>query len=233
MEGKVRLRGLLLATSLAGAAAGANAHGAVVRLESPEAMSAPVTTIDFEGHPHLAPADTLFESRGVRFSRDDGHATVVYNPNSYEAHSGQNFLGTPSWQGASTWSTHLNAVFAAPVREVGAFFGNDSNGPGAFAGMTLSVFGPAGEPLGSVFVASNRNSHADQFIGLRSDVPFVRARFEHDAPDFGVGVDDVSFGAVPEPGAAAACAVVAGAFLLRRRGDGLGIDRGAGEGPPQ
>jgi hypothetical protein len=186
--------------ALAALALGSVARATVLRLDSPGQMSPPLTTIDFEGYPHLTAADTLYESQGVRFSRDDGGKTATYHPASYSAHSGVAFLATPGWQDAPLGSsTHLNVEFGSLVREVGAFFGNDRDGPGVFDSLRLSVFGVAGETLGTVSVVSNRNGDTDQYIGLRSDVPFVRARFEHDAPQYGVAIDDLSFTALPEP----------------------------------
>jgi hypothetical protein len=85
-----------------------------------------------------------------------------------------------------------------------------------FKQFKLSVFDGSGNLLGSVEIACNLNADLDQFIGLRSDVAFARARFEHDAPGFGVAIDDLSFSAIPEP---AALSWVAGgvAMLLSRR----------------
>jgi hypothetical protein len=205
-------------TALAVLALGGVARAAVLRLDSPAQFSPPLTTIDFEDYPHLTAADTLYESQGVRFSRDDGGQTAIYDPTGYSAHSGDMFLATPGWPGAPQGpSTHLNVEFGTPVREVGAFFGNDRDGPAVFDSLRLSVFGAAGESLGTVSVVSNRNGDTDQFIGLRSDTPFVRARFEHDAPQYGVGIDDLSFTAVPEPGALWAAGVGAAGSVLRRR----------------
>ena len=192
-------------------------RAAVVRLDSPAQMSPPLTTLDFEGRPHLTAANDLYVAQGVRYSRDDGAQTAVYDPDAFEARSGLNILATPGWAGAPPgWTMHRNAHCASRVREVGAFFGND-RGPAAFDSLTLSAFGVSGELLGSVSVTSNRNGNADQFIGLRSDTPFVRARFEHSARDYGVGIDDFSFGAVPEPGGVAVAGCVALSLLARPR----------------
>ena len=208
------------------AACGPVAGAAVVQLGSPAEMSAPLTTLDFEGYPHLTAANTPYESRGVTFSRDDGALTAIYDPTGYETHSGARFLATPSWVGAPTHSLHLNVNFLSPAREVGAWFGNDRNEAGVFDSLRLSAFGPGGEPLGTVAVTSNRNGNADQFIGLRSDTPFTRARFEHDAEAFGVGIDDLAFTAVPEPGAA--LVLLAPGVLLPRRLSRVRVMRGLG-----
>lgn len=197
------------------------AAAAVTQLASPAEMSPAVTTLDFEGYPHLTAANTLLESSGVRFSRDDGGQTAIYNPTTvpYRAHSGTDFLATPAFDGGpDDSSTELNVEFLWPVREVGAYFGNDRNVPG-FEQFTLSVFGTSGELLGSVSVPSNFNLDADQFIGLRSDVPFARARFEHHAEGWGVAIDDLTYTAIPEPtGRMGGLLLAAG--LRRRRRDG-------------
>jgi hypothetical protein len=97
------------------AAAAWPARAAVIQLDSPGAMSAPTTTIDFEGYPHLTAADHLYESSGVTFSEDDGGLTAIYTPSQTGSpdhpHSGSNFLGTPGWAG-SKGSSHLNVNFA-------------------------------------------------------------------------------------------------------------------------
>ena len=201
-----------------GLAAVQPARAAVMQLDSPSQMSGPVTIIDFDGYPHLTAADRLYEDRGVTFSRDDRGLTAIYDPDVFEVHSGQTFLGTPSWDGAARWTNHLNISFASGVREVGAFFGNDRDGPGVFDRLELQVFGAAGELLGSVSVRSNRNGDADQFIGLRSDVPFLSARFEHDAELYGLGIDDLSFSALPEPSATGVVALFLALGGLRRSG---------------
>jgi hypothetical protein len=68
--------------------------------------------------------------------------------------------------------------------------------------MQLSVFDANDALIGLVLVAVNANTSVDQFAGLRSDTPFLRARFEHVLAqgDLSVVLDDVRFSSpVPEP----------------------------------
>ena len=200
-------------------ARGLPAAAAVTQAGSPGDLAPSLTTLDFDDYPHHTAANELYLSRGVRFTRDDAGQTTIYEPVMYRAHSGTNFLSTPRWDGApSGWSTHLNAWFTSPVREVGAFFGNDWEDPNGIERLTLSVFDADGRPLGSVWVQTNHNRELDQFIGLRSDVPFVHARFEHDASQYAVAIDDLSYSTVPEPLLLTSLAgTVAGLATQRRR----------------
>jgi len=93
----------------------------------------------------------------------------------------------------SQGSAFLDVLFTSAKTEVGAFFGNDQ-GVGSIQVMKLSVYDAEGVFLGSVNVTPNGNTSVDQFIGLRSTTPFVRARFENIPDSFlSVVLDDVMF----------------------------------------
>jgi hypothetical protein len=101
-----------------------------------------------------------------------------------------------------TWVTHLNVIPAVPLYAIGAYFGNDQNDPD-FSTIRLSIYAAAGDLLGSVDVAVNGNTSVDQFIGLRSDLPFTRVRFENfndlgqQTRGYSVVIDDLVFAPSP------------------------------------
>src|SRR3972149_3524733 len=183
---------MLLTSSVAGAAI-------VVKLTSPNQFIYPTTTIDFDDGPHGTVANSRYLSQGVEFSRDDGFEILLGDWQSLwrVTTSPPNVIATakPSPSGPP-WVMHLIATFSSPIFELGAFFGNDQ-GYG-YTATTLSVFDSDGVPLGSVTVPTNDNTSVDQFIGLRSDVPFYSARFENNGIWLCVCIDDITF-AVPEP----------------------------------
>lgn len=147
------------------------------------------------------------------------------------------FEATAEVASASTWTSNVTSsgtrglrelianepmviLFTTPVLEVGATFGNDDFNL-SFDAM-LEVYDAANNSLGSVQVAANSNDYADQFIGLRSDVPISSAAFTYERPaaeQLSVFIDDLRVGLVPEPSAAAlACIAAAGlCFPARRR----------------
>lgn len=182
-------------------------NAALSPLNSPTEISGPATTINFDGRPHGTVANTLYQSLGVTFSRDDGQAVVLYD---YTAigrltPSPPNTIGTAWIPGVNSSAvTHLNARFASPLFAIGAYFGNE-RGDSDFTSISLSVFGLSGDLLGSVVVAGNGNRHADQFIGLTSDIPFSRVRFDNltasgsQSSIFAVSLDNLVFAPVPEP----------------------------------
>lgn len=165
------------------------------------------TTLNFDGYAHNTIANTLYQSQGITFTRDDGQPVLVYD---YVAigrttPSPRNVISTSLAPGINTsYATHLNVLSASPLFAVGAYFGND-RGDSDFTSISLSVFGLSGDLLGSVIVAGNGIRSADQFIGLSSDVPFTRIRFDNlnasggHSTGFAVAVDNFVFSPVPEP----------------------------------
>jgi hypothetical protein len=187
----------------------------IVQLTSPAEFIYPTTTIDFDDGPHLTIANTRYLDLGVEFSRDDGYGVVLYeepfttSPPNALATVGAPIPGYP----APTWVMHLNVSFSSPTFELGAFFGNDQ-GYG-YTAMTLSIFDLHNVLLDSVTVLTNNNNRVDQFIGLRSDVPFYSARFENNGMWLAVVLDDMIF-TVPEP-ATVLLLGLGGLALLRKR----------------
>jgi hypothetical protein len=175
------------------------APAAITQLTSPAQFTGAPTTINFDGYPHRTVANTLYSGQGVTLTRDDGLNVFLYDYAAMPRNttSPPNIIGTPSGPGVGSWATHLNALFTSPTFEVVAYFGNDVSP----VQNQLSVFDASNQLLGTVGVANNRNLHVDQFIGLRSDVPFVRARFLTNDSGRAVALDDFMFsqGIIPEP----------------------------------
>jgi len=196
-------RFLLLSMLLAAVGGLGAAHGSVVPLPSPANMNPSATTIDFEGPAHGTAANTLYLPWGVEF-RNVGAAPVpIYDWAGLgrQTTSPGNVIATVSGLNGSVFSDYLDVLFTSPALEIGAFFGNDQNPP-IFSQMGLSVFDAQYQLLGSVSVPANHNTSVDQFIGLRSDTPFLRARFENfSSGGLSTVLDDVAFAtaAVPEP----------------------------------
>jgi hypothetical protein len=181
---------------------------AVTPISSPAGLDGGVT-FNFEGYSdRLTTANTLFASQGITFGRDDGARVYIWN--SWTALG----RGTTSPDSVlatirdipidPTWATHLNVSSAMPLLGIGAYFGNDQDDPD-FRTVQLSVFGLNDEFLGTVQVRGNDNTDVDQFIGLTSDVPFTRIRFENfdfsgtPSQMYSVILDDFTFVPVPEP----------------------------------
>ncbi len=186
-------------------------YGQVIQLLSPDDLSTNRTTLFFDEHSHDTPGNTLYETLGLTFGRDDGGVIPIIDLVSYgfQSPSPNNILFTglhPAIGSTQTFATHLIANSLQPLMEIGAFFGNDQYIP-EYAFTRMSIFGTANELLGSLDVTVNNNGHVDQFIGLRSAIPFYRVRFENftvtgvPSPGYGVALDDLAFTPVPEPSA--------------------------------
>ncbi len=184
----------------------------IAQLTSPAEFIYPTTTIDFDDGSNLTVANTRYLDLGIEFSRDDGYGVVLYEEQFTT--SPPNVLATVKTSPTGPpWVMHLNASFSSPTFELGAFFGNDQ-GYG-YTATTLSIFDLHNVPSGSVTVLTNNNNRTDQFIGLRSDVPFYSARFENNGTWLSVSLDDMIF-TVPEP-ATVLLLGLGGFALLRKR----------------
>ena len=172
----------------------------VTQLQSPADFITTTTTINFDAYPEGTAANTLYCSSGVEFRNVVGFPVPIYGwqPLNRITTSQPNVIATvTSFGGAG--SNFLDLLFTSSRTEVGAFFGNDQ-GAGAFPAMTLSVFDAQDALIGSVNVVPNGNTSVDQFVGLRSNTPFSRARFEQGPQQtFSVVLDDVQFTAGTPP----------------------------------
>ncbi len=202
---------ILLTLALVALLLARSVSAGVIPLGSPASFSAGATTIDFDDVAASALANTRYAGEGVTFSRDDGEGVVIFDWDALgrTTASSPNVLGTISdlALGANGFVTHLNVNFSSTVFEVGAFFGNDQGFDG-YTQTTLTLFDAADAVLGSLVLATNDNTSVDQFLGLRSDVPIARARFNNNGTDLSVVIDDLVFGG------AAAAATPGTLFLL-------------------
>jgi sugar lactone lactonase YvrE len=172
----------------------------VTQLTSPDQFSASRAVINFDFSPVATATNSLCRpTLGIQFSNVGTAPVPIYEWTDLVpprvTTSAPHVLATVSSHGG-TFSPFLNVDFDSPKTELGAYFGNDQ-GAGAIGTVQLSVF--SGETLlGSVSVAANGNTSVDQFIGLRSTVPFTSARFDNLPPSiFSVVLDDVMFNMDP------------------------------------
>lgn len=194
-------------------------------LLGPADFSGPTTTINFDGIPSGTIINTFYSASGVDFARDDGQPIPAWDwsalgrvttspPNVLATISGSFIRGS-----ATTWSTSVNVDFLAPVYQVGAYFGNDQV---AGFSTTLSLFDASNNLIGSYSLTGNDNTSVDQFLGLESSVPLVRARFDTNISYLAVVLDNLQFSAtppqsVPEPGSLALLSLgVVGVAAMRR-----------------
>jgi hypothetical protein len=201
----------------------------VVQLFEPNSLSDNRITIHFDELPNYVPANTAYQSLGVTFSRDDGLTVPVLaiSDHGFATPSSNNVLFSgayPAIPPTQGFTAHVVVGSVQPLTEIGAFFGNDQYLP-EFGFQRLSLFGSSYEPVGSIEVPVNNNGHVDQFIGMRSTVPFHYARFENftpggiASPGFAIAIDNLTFTPIPEPSTLclAGVAAVCGWLSLRRR----------------
>jgi len=193
------IMGLLVAVMGSG-----HASAAITALHSPAELASG-STLTFNGYPNYTFVNTLFQTAGLTFTRDDGDPIYLLDWTSLgrETTSLDGVLATVRNVVVDpNWSTHLNVISARPLSALGAYFGNDQ-GDADFSRIRLSIYTAAGELLGSVEVAANGNTHVDQFVGVYSDIPFSQIRFENlDASgvpsrSYSVVIDDLVF-ALPD-----------------------------------
>jgi hypothetical protein len=197
---------------------------AIVPLGSPlEIMNG--VSIDFEGYPDETIANTLYQNQGITFTRDDIDPIFLSDWTSLgrTTTSPVNVLATIRVLPVNTtWATHLNIISTTPLHALGAYFGNDQ-GNSDFTTIRLSAYDFTGALLGSLEVNANGNTSVDQFIGLRSDIPFARVRFDTisaaglQSQIYSVVVDDLIFAPVPEPSAICLSVAVWAAILVKLR----------------
>jgi hypothetical protein len=181
------------------------ARASLVQLNAPSEFIGPVDTIDFDDLAEGSAANIAYQGLGVEFSTVGNAPVPVFDwsRSGRTTPSPRNVIGTISSFGG-TFKTFLDIHFATPQFQVGAFFGNDQ----AFGGYTMStltVFDADDQSLGGFSVTTNDNTSVDQFLGLLSTTPFVKARFSNNGSSLSVVLDDISFSAaaVPEPSTAA------------------------------
>jgi hypothetical protein len=216
---------------------GGPTHAAVLQLAGPGDFSAGATVIDFDDATQPTAANTLYLSLGVEFQNTGAPVPIQdWTALGRTTTSPTNVIATvDDLDGTgSEFSSYLDLFFTDPTTEIGAYFGNDQ-GIQPTMQMLLSVYTNANDalPSGFVTVAVNANTSVDQFVGLRSDIPFARARFENILAqgDLSVVLDDVIFypsaAPVPEPSSLALMSLGAAPLLarLRRRSRAEGAGR--------
>ena len=199
-------------------------NAAVIQLTGPGDFITANSVASFDAWPEYTVANNLYSAQGLTLSLPGGGDMPVYDwaaigrvttssPNVVAAVGGPGF----------TFSTAIDANFAAPITEVGAYMGNDQGiYDGSFQDYTLSLYDAANTLVGSLTVTANQNTSVDQFLGLRSTLPFVRARFENDNwvtvnQGLSATIDDLTFSTVPEPASLGAVLLLTAAGFARRR----------------
>ncbi len=169
-------------------------QASLIVLTSPSQLTGATTTINFDGYADQTVANSLYSTSGITLGRDDGLSVYIteWANLGRTTTSPRNVLATTF---PNNWATQLNINFASPVSQVGAYFGNDT--PPLTA--TLSLFDASNVLVGSSSLRANGNLSVDQFLGLKSSVPFTRARFDYDTLDRAVVIDDLVFQAITPP----------------------------------
>ena len=147
-----------------------------------------IDTITFSEISNGSALNNQYQSAGVTFN--GSHATLIHS----------NFIDNFGANGVSP----LELVFSNPVSHLAADFAN---------GLTIEVFNGAislGTSQG--FGASSGFGH---FGGVLSDTAFNRAVFTNHTISSNIALDDLHFGATPEP--ASAALLVASLFVVAGR----------------
>lgn len=210
--GRNRFASFLLAVTLGSIPCRDEASAAVTQLFSPVDFTGTPALIDFDQHPSFTIANSLYQGQGITFSRDDQEAVLI----SDWAILGRSTATPPNVLSTilhsplvNSYVTHLNAHSATPLQSLGAFFGNDQQLPSfpadAFTAMRLTAYDALDQAIGAVVVQVNANIAVDQFIGISSDVPFSRVRFQNlsgsgnPATTYAVAIDAMLYIQIPEP----------------------------------
>lgn len=177
-----------------------HANAAILTQLSSPGQIAGGTTLNFDNLVAGTFANSAYLSQGVQFSIGSGNI-LVYDWTSLgrSTTSPRNVMAAVS-SGGSSFSSFIDVIFSQPTIAVGAYMGNDQ---GLFSTFDLELFDAGNVSLGAVQVVANQNTQVDQFVGVSSDTPFVRARFKNFPPvGLSAVLDDVTFlthaSAVPE-----------------------------------
>src|SRR5262245_7891698 len=106
-----------------------NLRASVIALNSPTDFAGITRIVNFDNVADQTAVNNSYAGQGITFTRDDGESVAVLDltslglitssPNNGIATVSGAFIGGA----ASVPVNHLNAVFAAPVFEIGAWFG--------------------------------------------------------------------------------------------------------------
>ncbi|MBU1426024.1 MAG: hypothetical protein KKH12_03295 [Gammaproteobacteria bacterium] len=153
--------------------------------------------VDFDDAESGDVADTRYAARGIFFSRDDSQPVGIWTedliyptyPNLASSGGGVLVVGT-----VITGTNNINLNFTEPMYAIGAYAASTTH----YGNVKLSVFDDQDRLVGYAILAGSDNGNLDQFIGLGSPIPFVKARFEALDSNAAVRLDDVSWSLVPD-----------------------------------
>src|SRR5262245_60760074 len=101
----------------------ATARSGVIPVTAPRQLGTPVT-INFDDQPARTLANTLYESQGITFTRDDGQGIPLldWSALARTTTSGPNVLATVRNNsiGITSHATHVNVSSASPLSAIGA-----------------------------------------------------------------------------------------------------------------
>ena len=173
--------------------------------------------IDFETGTTAVPGDIP----GVHFDQFNENATFVFSTLSpfYDQFGQQalaNLSGPPSAVFPDGY-TNLTVGFDQPVQAVGAFIFD--LGPFTdVAGVTMIAFDASHQVIDSVFVPVSNQSLDPLFVGLAAPgAQIASVEWLHQEPGF-YAVDNLVYGALPEPGIALLVALSLAVAAWRRAG---------------